>query len=208
MQVDSDGVIYDAEEAPYVWIHPDIISDSKFKTRLNVDLCPEITHLATLTSAPALLKKLIDLLEKCMKHNFIASILTLAASIQAFHYEAVVKMFGGCPITMLRGDPETGKSKSLKAALSLFGGYEPCYYVKGTNASFLERASESTLPFVVDDPNLQGSKGSTKANFLDVHEIVVDLYNGAKTANALKGSRTPRSVPLIASNFNIQHNSR
>lgn len=120
----------------------------------------------------------------------------------------MVKHFGGCAITVLRGQPETGKSITLKSSIALFGGFKSAYYVKGTNAFFLERSSESTLLFVVDDPNLKGAKGSTRANYLDIEELVVDLYNGAKTGNAVSGSKTPRSAPVIASNFDVKSKSR
>ena len=136
-----------------------------------------------------------------------SGLITLGSSVQSFHYEQVVKQLGGCPITILRGDPETGKSLCLKAALSLFGGYPSGYFVKGTNAFFVERASDCSLLFVIDDPNL-GKGKSTKANYLDVNELVVDMYNGAKTANALRGSRTPLSIPIIASNFPVCGNTR
>ncbi len=35
---------------------------------------------------------------------------------------------------------------------------------------------------------------------LDVGELVVDLYNGAKTANLRSGALLPCSAPLIATN--------
>lgn len=116
MQLTSDCMILTPESASYVWIHPEIYADSKFKSRLSVDLCPTISIPCEFpTSCAPLLSSLLELLEKCLKHNFIASLLTLGALVQAFHYDTVVKRFGGCPITILRGEPETGKSKSLKA---------------------------------------------------------------------------------------------
>ena len=70
------------------------------------------------------------------------------------------------------------------SALSLFGATESSF-VKGTNAFFLDRSAESTLPYGIDDPNLKGR--ASKTNFLDLQELIVDLYNGAKSANAVKG---------------------
>jgi len=40
--------------------------------------------------------------------------------------------------------------------LSLIGGIECSYYVKGTN-SFIDRSAQSTLPYAIDDPVLKGS---------------------------------------------------
>jgi hypothetical protein len=113
-------------------------------------------------------------------------------------------IYGGCPIPVLHGPPETGKSKAILSSLSLFGCSDSGYFVKGTNAFFINRSSESTLPYGIDDPNLKG----TKTNFLDLNELIVDLYNGAKSANAHKGSQKPRSSPILATNFNLKNDSR
>ena len=45
---------------------------------------------------------------------------------------------------------------------------------------FLERTALSCLPFGIDNPNMLLYGGRKK---LDVGELVVDLYNGAKTGN-------------------------
>lgn len=74
-------------------------------------------------------------------------------------------------------------------------------YVKGTNAFFLERAAILSLPFATDDP--PRSKGGSSS--LDVNDLIVDLYNGCKTANLRKGSLVPHSVPIVATNFNLSN---
>lgn len=192
-----------------MWIHPDITSSdfTKFKSRvLATDLCPNIK-----TPFPsnhgAYLEEMVDLLEVCEKHNFLATVLTIGAAIQTFHYETIVELYGGCPISVLMGPPETGKTKAILASLALFGSTESAYFVKGTNAFFLDRSAESTLPYGIDDPNLKKS-GASKSNFLDFNELVIDLYNGAKSANALKGSKKPHSAPIIATNFDLNDDSR
>ena len=60
-------------------------------------------------------------------------------------------------------------------------------YVKGTNTFFLERASLSSLPFAIDDP----PKISNKNSGIDINDLIVDLYNGCKTANLKVGSLQP-----------------
>lgn len=206
LQINCDGVPYAPEEAPFVWIPPDITSDSnKLKSKiLAIDLCPQVKLPLEDTS----LVSLIDLLEKCQKHNFIATLLALGAGIQTFHYESIIKLFGGCPITVLTGPPETGKTKTILAVHALFGSSESSYYVKGTNTFFLDRSAESTLPYGIDDPQMQATSGRSKSNFIDLQELIVDLYNGAKTANAVKGSRKPRSAPIVATNFDLVRNHR
>ena len=95
------------------------------------------------------------------------------------------------------GPTETGKSTSLKVGLSLTGGQKHAFYSKGTNAYFLERSALSCFPFGIDDPNMSTYSGR---KHLDVGELVVDVYNGAKTANLRSGALQPSSVPIISTN--------
>lgn len=75
-------------------------------------------------------------------------------------------------------------------------------YVKGTTAFFVERSSLSSLPYAIDDPP------KTARNSVDINDLIVDLYNGCKTANLKSGSTKPVSIPLIATNYNIQQDAR
>lgn len=77
-------------------------------------------------------------------------------------------------------------------------------YVKGSNAFFLERSSVSSLPYAIDDP----PKGRSKGNSVDINDLIVDLYNGCKTANLRSGPLKQLSVPLIATNFNLKKEER
>ena len=76
-------------------------------------------------------------------------------------------------------------------------------YVKGSNAFMLERATISSLPFAIDDPPMTKSGSS-----LDVNDLIVDLYNGCKTANLRRGSMVPHSIPIIATNFQLKPQQR
>ena len=87
--------------------------------------------------------------------------------------------------------------------LFLTGSQSSAMYVKGTNAFFLERAAVSSLPFAIDDPP-RGRVGSA----LDINDLIVDLYNGCKTANLRKGSLVPNSIPMIATNFSLNGDHR
>ena len=57
----------------------------------------------------------------------------------------------------------------------------------------------------IDDP--QTTKVG-KTNRLDLPELIVDLYNAAKSANAVKGSRKPKSAPIVATNWSLQNDER
>jgi len=56
-----------------------------------------------------------------LKHNFISSVLVIAAGVMALHYKILANVFGGCPIIVCLGPSEMGKTTALKAALSLTG---------------------------------------------------------------------------------------
>ena len=85
--------------------------------------------------------------------------------------------------------------------LSFFTGSSSAIYERGTNAFFLERACCHPSHLELMTPP-QGSKGN------DISDLIVDLYQGGKTANLRKGSLLPKSVPLVASNFSIRTEAR
>ena len=81
--------------------------------------------------------------------------------------------------------------------LSYFTGSSSAIYERGTNASFLEMASLSSLPFGIDDPP-KGLKGN------GIGDLRIDLYQGGKTAKLCKGALSPKSLPLY-SGQQLQH---
>lgn len=78
------------------------------------------------------------LLKKCVVHNFTNMTVLLGSGVMTFHFSSICKKYGGCSIPVAIGDPQTGKSTGVKATLSLCGSQESGYYVKGTNAFFLD----------------------------------------------------------------------
>lgn len=133
-------------------------------------------------------------LKRCLNHNFLPGLLVVAGSLMSFHYRAVIKKYQGCAATVASGESGTGKTTSIKAALSLFGVNS--MFSKGTNAGMLERSTRSTIPFGIDDPN-----SASKTNLLDVGELCIDLYNGQKTINLRSGCCKPLSTAILATNF-------
>ena len=75
-------------------------------------------------------------------------------------------------------------------------------YEKFTDAFIFQRASVSTLPFGIDDPAEKPSKGS------NLNDVVVDLYNRGKTCSLRKGSASPKSIPLVATNYSLHQEER
>ena len=153
----------------------------------------------TLSTEPAL--EFYVSLKRCLSHNFLPALLVVAGAITSFHDRAVIAMYQGCAVTVASGDSGTGKTTSIKAALSLFGIHT--LFSKGTIAGLLERSARSTIPFGVDDPNETSS-----TNKLDIGELCVDLYNGQKTINCRSGCCKPLSTAIVATNFGSKTQAR
>ena len=49
-----------------------------------------------------------------------AVLLVLGGAGMAFHYKLLTEIMGGVPLTLAVGDPVSGKSAAVEAALSLF----------------------------------------------------------------------------------------
>ena len=94
-----------------------------------------------------------------MKHNGMSALLLMGGVVMSCHYRWIVEMFGGFPVVLACGPPETGKSSTLKFVLSVTGGQKGAFYAIGTNAYFLKRSSLSCLPFGIDDPNMSTYAG-------------------------------------------------
>ena len=197
--ISSAGVLMDPKDSPYVWVDKECIGDTeKIRTK---DISPRIVTPLSVTS----LADLIATLEIILKHNFLPGLIVVSGAIMAFHFSTIKEMFGGCPITVAIGESETGKSTTIRAALSLFGCHQISRYVKGTNALFIERASKSSLPFGIEEA-MPMKKG--KANKLDLTELVIDLFDGSISANMKTGALTPKTVPVMASNFELEEIDR
>ena len=197
--VSSGGALMDCDNSQYTWLDKDLISDAD-KIR-SIDISPNVVH--PLSNEP--ISNLVNLLEIISKHNFKSSLMVIAGAIMAFHYSLIKDIYGGCPITVATGPSETGKSTAIRAALSLFGAHKISRYVKGTNALFMERASSSSIPFGIEEA-VPSKKG--KQNKLDLTELVIDLYDGAISANMKTGALVPKCVPVIATNFDVEEIDR
>ena len=199
--ISSEGKLLNQNETALVWLNKDLIFETD-KIR-SIDITPTIQ----LPLTERVLVNLVNTVEIISQHNFIPSLVVIGGIILAFHYETVVELYGGCPITVAVGEPETGKSSAIRAGLALGGMDEKGRYVKGTNAALMQRASRSTLPFCIEEAGGKG-KSRSQSNYLDLPELIVDLYNGARSANLKTGSLKPRSIPVTASNFDVEEVER
>lgn len=62
--------------------------------------------------------RLVDNMRVIMKHNFIQSIVAVSSVLLAVHY---CHLTDNCPITVVEGPSQTGKTTTLAIALSLVG---------------------------------------------------------------------------------------
>lgn len=198
--INAEGELIDAAECNLVWLSRDIVHESS-KVR-SKDITPKI--LCPLSLEP--LEHLYHLCVKMAKHNLIPTLLMIAAGIQSFHYHTIIDAYGCCPIAVAIGEPETGKSTALTAALSLFGCQEIGVSVKSSNAILLERACSTGIPFAIEEG--KGNQARAKTNQLDIAELIVDVSNGSRSANMKTGTMKPETVPLISSNFNLEEMAR
>ena len=191
--IDEDGMLI--SDCRLAWIDRDMLIESD-KVVSN-DIVADV-------SLPLCTKPAFDFfvsLKKCLNHNFLPALLIVAGAVMSFHYRVVVTKYQGCAVTVASGDSGTGKTTSIKAALSLLGIHT--LFSKGTNAGLLERSARSTIPFGVDDPNETSS-----TNKLDIGELCVDLYNGQKTINLRTGCSKPLSTAILATNFGPKTHQR
>ena len=134
--VDEDGCLVQSPGNEYVWLKKELVSEND--KMLVSDIIPHI-NLPLSTSC------LGGLVEACLKHNFIPSLMVIAGTMMSFHYVQIVATYGGCSLTIASGPPATGKTTAIRAGLALCGCANNNMFVKGTNRGFLERSSMSTL---------------------------------------------------------------
>lgn len=105
------------------------------------------------------------------------------------HYEAILNLYGFCPLPILCGQNRLGKTKSAKAALSLIGNGNAFY--GSVKERFVPRlCSRSSLPPVLDD--LQKPK--------QIEEMAITFYNRGKDGTCFMEC-TPRTCPIITVNW-------
>lgn len=69
-------------------------------------------------------------------------------------------------------------------------------FVKGKNRL---TSAHFNYAICIDDPD--HGNGKSRANNLELPELVVDLYNGAPTTDYTAGILIPLSLPIVATNF-------
>ena len=111
--MNNDGEGIRCSDSPYV-----LLDNSLIKPRCKLsDIYPKIQ--LPLSVSP--MRRLLRAMKAVLRHNFVPSLLTVAGAVMAMHYQRVVAVNSGCPAVILTGRPETGKTLSIKCALSILG---------------------------------------------------------------------------------------
>ena len=183
VHLSSLGAQISMEDSKYIWIGHVFSGQG---VACDGDQC---TIELPLTTDP--LCTLMESLRVYCKHNFMPCVLTMASAIFTLHYEAMLKKLKSCPVPLAFGESGTGKTTSLLSGLALFGAQNTHFYSKITKEKVLALCSTSGIPLGIDDPQSKG----------DISRLIIDLFNGARSATMTRGDRKPISTCIIASNF-------
>ena len=122
VQINEDGNLIPKEEQSYVWITDKLAALRGLDSgeQLSSFLAnPELQHHIELPLSANSLNAALQLLRKMMGSNFIPSVFTLAAVPMNVHFEYFQKKFNICPVIVLVGHPQSGKTTSLRVAAAL-----------------------------------------------------------------------------------------
>jgi len=162
IQIAANGSLIPSQQQEYIWITDKIIAlrgldngDTLSSFLANQDL--QHTIQVPLSEVP--LKSALQLLEKMMGFNFIPSVFTLASALLNCHYEYFQTKLGICPVVVLVGDPQSGKTTSLRVAAALTGNPTSDQFSDVTDAYAAKRLSETTMGMIIDDSSNSKSVG-------------------------------------------------
>ena len=186
----QDGTLIDPDSHCYVWLGELYCGSGIAPTNeaCNIRM--------PLSLAP--LSRLVNWLKLNMHHNFMSSIITVAATVLALHYKLFLNHLRSCPVPLAFGESGTGKTTVILCGLSLLGAHDSRFYGKLTIEKILDLCSSSCIPLGVDDPQSKN----------DISRLLIDLFNGARSATITRGERKPSSTCIISANFTSHDQQR
>jgi len=193
IQIAANGELISEQDQKYVWITDKIIAlrgldngETLSSFLANQDL--QHTIQVPLSNAP--LKEALRLLKKMMGVNFIPSVFTLASVPLNCHFEYFQTKLGICPAVVLVGNPQSGKTTSLRVAAALTGSPSSEQFSDVTDAYASKRLSESTMGMIIDDSSSSKSVG----------RLAVRQFNNLAKGTLTHGKQLSRSGVTFAVN--------
>ena len=134
-QINNEGRQILVIESPYIWLDPSLLGD--ISNVPSSDLLPCVR--TPLSQSSLSVCWLVSLCKVALRHNFISALLAIGGGLIALHYRKIVEVGDSRTIMFLcdnnlfvavvfwmshsvcSGPAETGKSTSIRAALSFYG---------------------------------------------------------------------------------------
>ena len=185
VHINSQGESINPTESKYIWI------GHLYK---GLGVAPDTS--ACDITLPLTCQPLVDLMEmfkSIMKHNYFASVFTVAAFFQALHYNTIMKKYKNCQMPLIFGCPGTGKTTVAKCGLALTGTLLQRFWSQGTKEKYTQLCCSGCLPLLIDDPK------STQA----ISDLAIALFNGATEGTISRGQSKPSCMAVVTANFTV-----
>ncbi|XP_038066514.1 uncharacterized protein DDB_G0284459-like [Patiria miniata] len=179
MQLDGKGKVISRHDQKYVWVNS-LLSGASSGSQL-LELPPSF-------EAPTeQLHDVFDVLFRSLHENALSAIFAIASVCMCMHYETVVNTFKCCPIPIIVGDVNTGKTTACRMASRMMGLHRILGY---TRERYLPRqTSSSSFPVMIDD--VEGK---------DIESLLTKYFNGGVDATCA-GENEPRTCPVFTANW-------
>jgi len=201
IQIKEDGNLIPKEEQTYVWITDKLAALRGLDSGVQLSAFlanPELQHQIKLPLSTTPLYEALQLLRQMMGFNFIPSVFTLAAVPINIHFEYFQKKFNICPVIVLVGHPQSGKTTSLRVAAALTGSAPSDQFSEITDAYAAKRLSESIMGFVIDD--------SSSSKSMD--RLTIRQFNNFAKGTLTHGKQLSRCGVTFAVNHEYLPNTK
>lgn len=183
VHLSSLGEVIPSSESNYMWL------GSLYSGPGVPDASNQCMITLPLSTSP--LQSLLERLAARLQHNFYPAVLLMGSTVLALHYKQFIAKLKYCPIPLAVGESGTGKSTALESAFSVLGACKSRMYSKVTREKIFSMCCNNGVPLGVDDPHSQS----------DISKLLVELYNGYKSATVAKGDQTPSTTAVVSANF-------
>lgn len=188
VQIDDEGRLIPKERQTYVWIG-DKLSNKRGKLPDGI----ANPHYSLDILQPLSVQPLIEciyILKQVCGNNFMPAYMTICGCVMNMHYEAIMNKIGSCPVVVMVGEPESGKTTIINIARSMIGTARHSK-ISDFNEAFLAKLlCETTMGIISDD--------SDKAK--TVGKMFIKQFNNLARGTLTHGLQTSRCGMLFALN--------